>query len=256
MIDSHIHLTQDQYKEDLEEVIALSKDNGVEKVLLIGCDKANYAKAIELQKNNASWMWLSLGLHPVNASEWEEGILDLFREQFYSNSKFVAIGEIGLDYYWHPDKSEEQKKVFKKQIELAKELKLPIVVHARESYEDCYEILSEYAPLEGVMHSFASNAKCAKKFVDLGMKIGLSGPITFKNGESQREVAREIPISELLLETDGPYLTPVPYRGKRNKPEYIEYVAEEIAKQKSITKDEVLRETAKNAIELFERKDV
>jgi len=251
MIDSHIHLTNHQYTEDIENIIKVSKEKGVTKVIVIGCDEESFSKTIEFGNENKDWVKIALGWHPVDVKSWDNEIINKIKKQYEINPNLVAIGEIGLDYHWHPEEKEEQKKIFRKQIELAQELDLPIIIHARESYQDSYDILKEYAPVRGVMHSFADDLEMAKKFVDLGMKIGLSGPITFKNGQNQKDVAKGINLGNILIETDGPYLTPVPYRGKRNLPEYIEYVADEIALQKGIEKEEVLRETEKNTRELF-----
>ena len=251
MIDSHIHLTHQQYKEDIDEVVKIAKEKDVKKVITIGCDQESFYEAIELQKRYKDFMLLALGWHPVDAKTWDDEILRTIEKEYENNKSLIAIGEIGLDYYWHPEEKKIQKEIFIKQIELAQKLDLPIIIHARDSYEDCYDILKEFAPIKGVMHSFADNLEMAKKFVSLGMKIGLSGPVTFKNGDNQKEVAKGIDLRDLLIETDGPYLTPVPYRGKRNKPEYILYVAEEIANQKNIKVKEVLRQTEENTIKLF-----
>ncbi len=250
MIDTHIHLGHEQYDEDLAEVIASAKLSGVESVVLIGCDKPSIERAINVHEQYQEFTKLAVGWHPTDVKTWTEDSLN-YIEEIALKYNVVAIGEIGLDYYWYPEEKEEQIVIFRKQIELAKKLNLPIIIHARDAYEDCYNILKEYAPISGVMHSYADLGENAMRFVDLGLMIGLSGPITFKNGHQQKAAAQIVPLDKLLLETDGPYLTPVPYRGKRNRPEYIEYVAEEIAFNKQISKQEVIDQTTINAKKLF-----
>ncbi len=250
MIDTHIHLAHEKYHDDLDEVVASAKANGVKQVVLIGCDNPSIPEAIKLWEADSEFYQLALGWHPVDVRYFTEENKKMMLDAI-EKYPVVAIGEIGLDYYWYPEEKEEQLKLFEYQIKLAKEKKLPIIIHAREAYDDCYELLKKYAPISGVMHSYADSAENAERFVELGMHIGLSGPITFKNGQSQKDTAKLIPLDRLLLETDGPYLTPVPFRGKRNRPEYIEYVAEEIALQKSISKAEVIEQTTINAKKLF-----
>lgn len=163
----------------------------------------------------------------------------------------MAIGEIGLDYYWYPDNKEEQEVLLRKQLDIAKALNLPIVIHAREALDDTYNVLNDYPGLTGTIHSFSGNGEEALKFIELGFVVGLTGPITFKNGDNQKDVAKKVPLDKLLIETDGPYLTPVPHRGKRNRPEYIYYVAQEIANQKGISVEEVLAATTSNFKRVF-----
>ncbi len=250
MIDTHIHLSHEQYNGDLSEVISSAKAKGVEHVILIGCDHESILKSIQIHHEYPKFTKLAVGWHPVDVRDFNVQELELIEETI-KNETVVAIGEIGLDYHWHPEEKEEQIKLFELQIELAQKLDLPIIIHAREAYEDCYDILKKYAPVKGVMHSFAADKIMAKKFIDLGMYIGISGPVTFKNGYNQKEVVSEVSLDKLLLETDGPYLTPVPYRGKRNLPEYVEYVAEEIAFNQQISTTQVIEQTTINAKKLF-----
>ncbi|MGL5021190.1 MAG: TatD family hydrolase [Mycoplasmatales bacterium] len=250
MIDSHIHLNLEQYKDDLEDVIKIAKESGVKKVVLIGCGKKGIQEILEIYKKDPDFFILAGGFHPVDVSEYCDADLKKLEETILTG-KLSSIGEIGLDYHWYPEQKEIQMHFFVKQIELAKKYDLPIIVHSRDAYEDCYDVLRKYAPVKGVMHSFADNSEMAKKFTSIGMKIGLSGPITFKNGISQKNVAKTTSMNDLLIETDGPYLTPEPFRGKRNRPEYIKYVAQEIAFQKNCSLEEVLLRTEKNTLELF-----
>ncbi len=250
MIDTHIHLGHEQYNEDLAEVITSAKLNGVESVVLIGCDKSSIERAIVVHEKYPEFTKLAVGWHPTDVKTWTKESLN-YIEEIAKKYNCVALGEMGLDYYWYPDEKQQQIEIFRKQIELAQKLELPIIIHARDAYDDCYEILKEYAPINGVMHSYADSGENAMRFVELGLMIGLSGPITFKNGYQQKETAKEVPLEKLLLETDGPYLTPVPYRGKRNRPEYIEFVAQEIAFNKQLSKQDVIDQTTINAKKLF-----
>ncbi len=250
MIDTHIHLAHEKYQEDLEDVVASAKANGVEEVVLIGCDEVSIPDAIRLWEADQEFYNLAIGWHPVDVRDFNEKNKAMMLEAI-EKYPVVAIGEIGLDYYWYPEEKAAQIELFEWQVKLSKEKDLPIIIHAREAYDDCYEILSKYAPIKGVMHSYADIGENVERFLNLGMYIGLSGPITFKNGQNQKETAKVVPLNRLLLETDGPYLTPVPYRGKRNRPEYIEYIAEEIALQKQVSKEEVIKQTTINAHQLF-----
>lgn len=258
MIDTHIHLNHEDYKNDLEEVIQRSKKENVKKVVVIGCDYQGILKAIEiLKKDKDDFIYVALGWHPVDAKDFKDEYLELIKELIVKyKEKVVAIGEIGLDYHWYPKEKELQKEIFKKQIKLAKKLDLPIIIHARESYDDCYEVLCQEGYFKGVMHSFADDYKSAKRFIDKGMYIGISGPVTFKNGDNQKEVIKNIDLSKLVLETDGPYLTPVPHRGKRNESIYIKYIIEEISKIRNIEYKEIEKITDANSKILFKIGDL
>lgn len=255
MIDSHIHLTHEKYNEDLSQVIENAKRKGVNSVVLIGCNHDDIEAALTLASTDSQFFQLAVGYHPVDIAECDEMSMAHLRTVLNKND-VCAVGEIGLDYYWHPEEKEKQIEYFRKQIEIALEFDLPIIVHSRDAYDDCYVVMKDYPGLRGVMHSFAGTLEQAHKYVDLGFYIGLSGPITFKNGENQKLVAKEIDLSRILIETDGPYLTPEPYRGKRNLPEYIEFVAQEIAFQKKISLEDVLTVTEENTMELFGRINV
>jgi len=250
MIDSHIHLTHEKYREDLKVVIENAKKNDVKSVVLIGCNHDDIEEAIKLVNSDRTFFKLAVGYHPVDISECDELSMAHIRSTIIKND-ICAVGEIGLDFYWHPEEKEKQIHYFREQIEIALEYDLPIIVHSRDAYDECYDIIKEYPLLRGVMHSFAGTVEQARKYVDLGFYIGLSGPITFKNGINQKEVAKEIELSKILIETDGPYLTPVPYRGKRNLPEYIKFIAQEIAFQKKISLETVLTETEANTNRLL-----
>lgn len=248
MIDSHIHITDKQYNDDREELLNQAHQEGLETMMVIGCDKKEIQNTINFVKN--SKYYGAIGFHPV---EWEnvtDADLEMLKTQLDSEN-IVCLGEIGLDYHWFPDKPKEQSELFIKQLQIAKDKDIPISIHARDALNETYDILKKFPGLRGVIHSFSGTGEEALKFVELGFKIGLTGPITFKNGESQKDVARCVSLNDLLIETDGPYLTPVPHRGKRNAPQYVKYVAEEIARQKNITAKEVIEQTTLNFKQLF-----
>ena len=248
MIDSHIHLTDKSYKEDIDIIMKEAFEEGVETMLVIGCDAKEIEKTIPFIKKYD--VYGAIGFHPVEFKNYEEKDLIELEEKL-NEDRIVALGEIGLDYHWYPNDKKEQEKLLRLQMEIAKKKNIPVIIHSREALEDTYNILKDYKPLKGVIHSFSGTSEEAKKYIDLGLLIGLTGPITFKNGENQREVAKEVSLKNLLIETDGPFLTPVPFRGKRNKPQYIRYVAEEIAIQKKCDIEEVIKETSNNFKRVF-----
>ncbi|MEI5909611.1 TatD family hydrolase [Bacillus spongiae] len=251
LFDTHVHLNADQFNEDLEEVIQRANEAGVEKMVVVGFDRPTIEKAMELIETY-SHIYASIGWHPVDAIDMKDEDL-IWIKELTNHPKVVAIGEMGLDYHWDKSPVEIQKEVFRKQIRLAKEVKLPIIIHNREATQDVVEILKEEGASEvgGIMHSFSGSTEIAKQCIEMNFFISLGGPVTFKNAKKPKEIARDIPLDSLLIETDCPYLTPHPYRGKRNEPAYVKLVVEEIAKQKGLTFDEVARTTTENAIKLF-----
>lgn len=249
MIDTHIHITDKQYNEDRDEVLTTAKNEGVETFMAIGCDKQEITNTLTFIKSHPEF-YAAIGYHPIEFKNVTDDDLRTLYEQLQEDN-IVAIGEIGLDYYWYPDNKEEQEVLLRKQLDIAKALNLPIVIHAREALDDTYKVLKDYPGLTGTIHSFSGNGEEALKFIELGFVVGLTGPITFKNGDNQKDVAKKVPLDKLLIETDGPYLTPVPHRGKRNRPEYIYYVAQEIANQKRISVEEVLAATTSNFKRVF-----
>jgi len=246
MIDTHSHIFKEDY-ENIKEVINKMKDNII---IVSGTNDDTNKEVLELvsKYNN---IYGTLGIHP---SEIDKVTSDSFNliENNLNNKKIIGIGEVGLDYYWVKDNKEEQKDLFIKQIELAKKYNKAVVVHTRDSIEDTYEIVKEYKDVKFIIHCFSSSLDMANKFIKLGCKLGIGGVLTFKNSKKLKEVVKNIDISYLLLETDSPYLTPEPYRGKKNEPYNIIYVAEEIAKIKNISLEEVLKITTKNAISQFD----
>ncbi len=250
MIDVHVHLTHEKYS-NIDEIIENSKKEGIKKVLLIACDKEEINKSIKLQKDYEDFMKIAIGYHPMEVSKISEEDIQKLKSIFLKNDSIIAIGEIGLDYHWYPEEKEIQKKLFKKQIEIAKELSVPYIVHCREAVEDTYEIIKEVGYYNGVMHSFAEDYENAKRFIDLGMYISISGPLTFKNGHNQKDVVKNIDLNKLLVETDGPFLTPVPHRGEINYPFYVKYILKEIADIRNIEIEELKNTILKNTCRVF-----
>jgi TatD DNase family protein len=197
-------------------------------------------------------IYAAVGWHPVDAIDMTEEDLKWIK-QLAAHPKVVAIGEMGLDYYWDKSPKDIQKEVFRKQIQLAKEVKLPIIIHNRDATEDVVRILQEENASEvgGIMHCFTGSLEVAKQCMDMNFYISFGGPVTFKNAKKPKEVVKEIPMDRLLIETDCPYLTPHPFRGKRNEPSYVKYVAEQIAELRGVTLEEVATKTSDNARKLF-----
>ena len=233
LFDSHAHLNDPKLIDRVEEIIDNAKNNEVKKITCVGYDYKSSMLAIDLA-NQYDDLYAAIGIHPSEAKEFN---LDLsWIEENIDNPKVVAIGEIGLDYYWDKTYKAEQKELFINQIKLANKHNKPIIVHMREATKDTYDILKEYKDSNtlGVMHCYSSSKESAKQFIDLNMYISLAGPVTFKNAHTPKEVAKEIDLDHLLVETDSPYLSPSPYRGKTNEPKNVLYVAKEIAEIKTV----------------------
>lgn len=249
MIDTHTHINCIE-EISVEDIIKNALDNGVEKLIV----PAAYPTDIEVVKELAQKyenVYGLLGVHPSEVKGWNDDLLDKIKE-YSKSSKIVGIGEIGLDYYWDKSFNDLQKEVFIKQIKLANELNFPISVHDREAHKDTFDILTEYNKNSAVvMHCFSGSVEFMKECVKQGWYIAIGGVVTFKKAIKMKEVAKEVPLDKLLLETDAPYLTPVPYRGKTNQPAYVKYVAEEIASIREISFEEVDEITTQNAKKVF-----
>ena len=252
LFDSHCHLNDEKLLPNVEEVIKSANEAGVTHFLVIGWDKESSFKAVELAETYEN-VYAAIGFHPEN-------IFDVTEEDFnetlelYKHPKVVAIGEIGLDYHWtkEPEKRELQKKYFIRQIEFANEHKLPISIHNREAFEDCLNILKEHKPLYGgVMHCYSGSVELLKDVLDLGLYIGLDGPLTFLNAKKPKEVCENVPLDRLLLETDCPYLSPHPLRGTINEPRNLGLILDEVARLKNLSKKHIADVTFKNTCNLF-----
>ncbi|MEA3239416.1 MAG: TatD family hydrolase [Candidatus Bipolaricaulota bacterium] len=248
LIDTHAHLDSSDYNEDRAVVIARTFAEKIG-VITVGVDLESSEAALKLSQQHR-FIWAGVGIHPHEARTFDAQVAKRLRE-LATDPKVVAIGEIGLDYYRDLSPRSTQRDVFAEQIELANDLRLPVIIHNRESTKDMLAILRKHRPKRGVIHSFLGDIDLAQEFMDLNLYLGIGGPLTFKKNDILRNAVSQIPVDRILLETDSPYLTPVPYRGKRNEPIYVRYVAEEIARLKGISPEQVAVITTQNAQLLF-----
>lgn len=248
MIDTHCHIEKEDYGR-IEDIILECKNKNIEKIVVSGYDLESSEEAVYLS-NKYEMIYATIGFLPEVLENDNYDINKL--EKMLSNKKVIGIGEIGLDYHWYKDNKEEQKKLFIQQILLAQKHNLPIIIHCREAIQDCYNILKEYNVKKATMHCYSGSLEMAKRFIDLGIYISIGGVSTFKNSKVIKEVIKEIPLSYILLETDSPYLTPEPLRGKKNYPYYLDNIALNIAKIKEISLEEVINITKSNTNKLFD----
>ena len=249
LIDTHSHINMIE-ELPIEEVIKNAIENNVRKIIVPAAYPSDIDIVYELSQKYDE-IYCYLGVHPSEARDWDDSLIEKIKNYAKSN-KVVGIGEIGLDYYWDKSFNDIQKEVFIKQIKLANELNLPINIHDREAHKDCFDIIKEHNKNSKViMHCFSGSKEFAQECVNEGWFIALGGVVTFKNAIKMKEVATSIPLDKLLLETDAPYLTPVPFRGKENQPAYTKFVAEEIAKLREISIEEITEITTQNAIEVL-----
>ncbi|QYA48400.1 TatD family hydrolase [Nosocomiicoccus ampullae] len=252
LIDTHVHLNADQYEGEIDDVITRAKEDGVEKFVVIGFDRKTIQRTMDLIEAYDE-VYGVIGWHPVDAVDCTDEDLEWI-ESLADNEKIVAIGEMGLDYHWDKSPKDVQEEVFIKQIELAKRVNLPIVIHNREAEEDAIRILEENdaKTVGGIMHSFHNGTdEQIDRVLDMGFYVSLAGVITFKNAKRPKEVAQYVPLNRLVVETDAPYLTPHPYRGKRNEPKLVRLVAEELAELRGISIEEVEKATTENAKRIY-----
>lgn len=251
LIDSHVHLDDKRFDADRDMLIKSLKDNGVELAINIGADLQTSINSVELAKKYDN-IYAAVGVHPHSAKEVTEETLEKLKEMA-EEEKVIAIGEIGLDFYYDNSPRDIQRKWFKEQLKLAKEIDMPVIIHSRDATQETLDIIREAqdGSLKGVLHSFSGSPEIAEEYIKLGFYISIGGPVTFKNARVVKEVAEFIPLDKLLIETDGPYLTPEPYRGKRNEPMYVKYTAEKIAGIKGISVEEVAEATNRNTKKLF-----
>ena len=250
IFESHAHYDSSKFAEDREELLNSIQENEVGTIINVGASWKSVTSVIELAEKYP-FIYAALGLHPDEVGDLNEERFAFLREQC-RKEKVVAIGEIGLDYYWDNESHDIQKKWFVRQLELARELDLPVIIHSRDAAEDTLKIMKEHAQgLRGVIHCFSYSKELAEEYVKMGFHIGIGGVVTFKNGKKLKEVAEVIPLERILLETDCPYLAPEPYRGKRNSSLYIPHIAQAIADIKGITYEEVVAQTEQNGKLLF-----
>lgn len=251
LFDTHTHLDAPQFDEDREETIVRAYEAGVTRMINVGFNRETIPSTMKLAETY-DFIYAAVGWHPQDAVTMKEGDLEWIAS-LCSHEKVVAIGEIGLDYYWDTSPKDVQHRVLRQQIGLARELNVPIVIHNRDAHEDIVKILREEKASEvgGVMHSYSGSWETAKLCLNMGFHLSFGGPITFKNARQPKEVLAQVPMDRLLIETDSPYLTPHPYRGKRNESAHVRLVAEAAAQIKGVEVEEIARITTKNGLERF-----
>jgi len=269
LTDTHCHFDLEQFDADRDAVIQRAVGAGLTRILIPSLTMTSSGAAVKLAESNPM-IYAAVGVHPNEAESWDGQTISALRDLAAASLKVVAIGEIGLDYYWNKSPREEQISILREQLALAAELELPVVLHSREKEdaehgacaEDLIRILDEWvsglrsrnealAQKPGVLHSFSGSLETAKRAIYLGFYIGVTGPITYKNAEKKRQVIGNLPLERLLIETDAPYLAPEPYRGKRNEPAFVIHIADKIAEIKSRTPQEVAAATTENAARLL-----
>lgn len=234
IFDTHAHYDDEQFDKDRDEVFKQLKENGVVGILNCASSYESLNKVNKITEQN-DFIYGALGIHPENADEYNENVKEEIKMLINKNNKIIAIGEIGLDYYWDENPSKEiQKEVFREHMKLAEELNLPVVIHDREAHGDTLEIMKEFPKVKGIVHCFSGSLEFALECIRLGYYLGVTGVVTFKNSKKLKEVVKHVPLDRLLVETDCPYMAPVPNRGKRNKSNYIEHIIEQIAEIKKI----------------------
>jgi TatD DNase family protein len=270
LTDTHCHLDYDKFDPDRDAVLARAKKSGLVRILVPGLDQASSKEAVRLAETNPM-LYAAVGFHPTNLEKFSEEAFDQIKE-LAKHPKVVAIGEIGLDYYWVKDEAQRtfQREALKRQLAFAASVNKPVVIHMREENDvwfgqasvDLLEILTEWygklceqnhllAEKPGVLHSFNGNLETAQKGIAINFYIGVTGPVTYKNAEEKRHIIKQLPIAKLLVETDAPFLTPVPHRGKRNEPAFVAYIADKIADIHATTREQVADLTTANAARLF-----
>jgi TatD DNase family protein len=253
LVDSHAHIQGKEYAGEVDAVISRAREAGVETIIVVGGagDMSSNIDAIALAESR-SGIYATVGMHPHDAKDVGESELNRLRD-LAATPKVVAIGETGLDYYYDHSPREVQRRAFGRFIHMARETELPIIVHERDAARHVADLLRSegVGNIRGVIHCFTGNYEAAREYLDLGFYLSFTGIITFKNAEPLREVVRKVPLQRMFVETDSPYLTPVPHRGKRNEPAYVRFVADLVAKIKTVSLEEVARTTTSNVHELF-----
>lgn len=251
IFESHAHYEDKRFDEDREELLTTFPSKGIDFVINVSSDLETIKKTIELTEKY-DFIYGSVGIHPERANELNEEAL-FWMKEMANNSKIVAIGEIGLDYYWDEPERSIQKEAFERQLYLAKELSMPLIIHSRDAAKDTIDIMNDCKAEEvsGVIHCFSYGKEMAREFLNKGYYIGIGGVVTFRNGKKLREVVEYIPLESILIETDCPYMSPEPHRGTRNSSLNLTYIAQEIAKIKGISYDKVLEITKENGKNMY-----
>lgn len=254
LIDTHTHLYSDEFDSDRNEMIQRAIENGVEQFYIPAIDSSYTQRMLDLERDFPDRMHLMMGLHPtsVKPETYEDELRQV--KEWLDKRPFVAVGEIGIDLYWDQSTLKEQQIAFKTQMEWAQEKELPIVIHCRNSFDEIFEVLEEVndEKLYGIFHCFTGTLEQAQRAIAFGMKLGIGGVVTFKNGKID-QFLHEIPLEHLVLETDSPYLAPVPYRGKRNESAYLVNVVKRLSEMYGLTEEEIAVATFQNALEVFKK---
>lgn len=253
LFDTHAHYDSRQFDPDRDAVLSALPGQGVELVVNPGCDLPSSRKAIEIAERYP-FVYAAVGVHPEDCGDWTQGDVDELRA-LAAHPKVVAIGEIGLDYYWKDNPRELQQRVFRSQLALAQELDLPVIVHDREAHGDCLDIVREFPQVRGVFHCFCGSAEMASELVKLGWMISFTGVLTYKNARRALEVAQAVPLDRLMIETDSPYMAPVPHRGERNHSGYVGLICERLGSLKGVGPEECSRITKENGRRFFQIRD-
>lgn len=255
LIDTHAHIYAEEFKEDVSNIIDSAKKSGIEKIFMPNIDEDSIDPMLSLEAAYPGYCIPMMGLHPCYVQKDPSIALQTIKG-WLDKRKFSAIGEVGLDYHWDKSNIDIQKQVFEQQVIWAKELDLPIIIHSRKSLEDCISIIKKHQDgnLKGIFHCFSGSLEEAKKIEGLGFWMGIGGVITYKNA-GVKEVVRNVTLESMVLETDAPYLTPVPFRGKRNEPAYLTYIVDTLAEAKGMAKEMVAEKTTQNALKLFGHSD-
>lgn len=250
IFDTHAHMDDRAFEEDREELLSRLPQEGIALLMNPGCSQASSLAAVELAKRY-DYLYAAVGSHPDAADEVNEAALDCYRSLCRENPKVKAIGEIGLDYHYEDIPRDIQQRAFRAQMALAREENLPVIVHEREAHEDGMNIVAEFPEVTGVFHCYSGSLEMAKWLIDRGWYIGFGGVLTFKNARKALEVAANIPLERIVLETDCPYMAPEPFRGKRNDPGKLYRVAEKLAQLRGLTAEEVQAVTLENGKKLY-----
>lgn len=253
IFESHAHYDDKRFDDDRDRLLSSMPDHNIGTIINVGSNLDGLRQSVELSEKY-NFVYAAVGIHPSDIDDLNEDVMAEM-EAFAKSPKVVAIGEIGLDYYWEKDKDRRktQKSWFERQLELARKVELPVIIHSRDAAKDTFDVLKIAAGMgtKAVVHCYSGSPEMAEDYVKLGFYLGVGGVVTFDNAKNLKETVERIPLGNILVETDSPYLTPSPFRGKRNDSTYLPYVIKEIAKIKNVTEDEVIEVTEKNGKKLF-----